>query len=34
MAGYTTVRTTQGYVRNGDLDNNHRVADARAKLRQ
>ncbi|MER9307309.1 hypothetical protein NKJ06_32085 [Mesorhizobium sp. M0293] len=24
----------QGYVRNGDLDNNRKVADARAKLRQ
>jgi hypothetical protein len=34
MAGHTTVKTTQGYVRNGDLDNNRKVADARAKLRQ
>ncbi|MER9769016.1 hypothetical protein NKJ09_23460 [Mesorhizobium sp. M0189] len=34
MAGHTTVKTTQGYVRNGDLDNNRKVADARTKLRQ
>ncbi|ODA94962.1 hypothetical protein BFX40_20225 [Mesorhizobium sp. SEMIA 3007] len=34
MAGHTTSKTTQGYVRNGDLDNNRKVADARAKLRQ
>ncbi|MCV3209647.1 integrase [Mesorhizobium sp. YC-39] len=33
MAGHTTAKTTQGYVRNGDLDNNRKVADARAKLR-
>lgn len=33
MAGHTTSKTTQGYVRNGDLDNNRKVADARAKLR-
>lgn len=34
MAGHTTSKTTQGYVRNRDLDNNRKVADARAKLRQ
>jgi len=34
MAGHTTSKTTQGYVRNGDLDNNRKVADARARLRQ
>ncbi|MCA0027388.1 MULTISPECIES: hypothetical protein [unclassified Mesorhizobium] len=34
MAGHTTSKTTQGYVRNGDLDNNRKVAEARAKLRQ
>ncbi|MER9870271.1 hypothetical protein NKJ35_24390 [Mesorhizobium sp. M0136] len=34
MAGHTTTKTTQGYVRNGDLDNNRKVAEARAKLRQ
>lgn len=34
MAGHTTSKTAQGYVRNGDLDNNRKVADARAKLRQ
>jgi hypothetical protein len=33
MAGNTTVKTTQGYVRNRDLENNRKVAEARAKLR-
>ena len=33
MAGHTNAKTTQGYVRNDDLDNNRRVAEARANLR-
>ena len=33
MAGHTTQKTTLVYVRNDDLENNRRVADARAKLR-
>lgn len=34
MAGHTTSKTTLVYVRNDDLDNNRRVAEARSKLRQ
>lgn len=34
MAGHTTSKTTLIYVRNDDLANNRRVAEARAKLRQ
>ena len=34
LAGHSTQKTTLIYVRNDDLDNNRRVADARAKLRQ
>ncbi len=34
LAGHTNARTTLGYVRNDDLDNNRNVAKARAKLRQ
>lgn len=34
MAGHTNVRTTLGYVRNDDLDNNRKVAKARSKLRK
>lgn len=34
LAGHKSVRTTLGYVRNDDLKNNRRVAEARAKLRQ
>ncbi|MDS1135137.1 hypothetical protein [Nitratireductor indicus] len=34
MAGHTNSRTTLGYVRNDDLDNNRMVAQARAKFRQ
>lgn len=34
MAGHTDARTTQGYVRNDDVENNRRVARARAALRQ
>ena len=33
LAGHSTQKTTLIYVRNDDLDNNRRVADARAKLR-
>lgn len=33
LAGHTNARTTLGYVRNDDLDNNRKVAQARAKLR-
>jgi hypothetical protein len=33
MAGHTNAKTTQGYVRNDDLDNNRRVAKARSSLR-
>lgn len=33
MAGHTTSKTTLVYVRNDDLANNRRVAEARAKLR-
>jgi hypothetical protein len=34
MAGHTSGKTTQGYVRNGDLANNRKVAEARSKLRK
>jgi hypothetical protein len=34
MAGHTTSKTTLVYVRNDDLANNRRVAEARSKLRQ
>jgi hypothetical protein len=34
MAGHTTIKTTQGYVRNRDLANNVKVAEARARLRK
>lgn len=34
MAGHTTPKTTLVYVRNDDLANNRRVAEARAKMRQ
>lgn len=34
MAGHTNARTTLGYVRNDDLDNNRKVAKARSKLRK
>jgi len=34
LAGHTTSKTTLGYVRNDDLENNRRVAEARSKLRQ
>lgn len=33
MAGHTNVKTTMGYVRNDDLENNRQVAQARARLR-
>lgn len=33
MAGHTTTKTTLVYVRNDDLANNRRIAEARAKLR-
>ena len=33
MAGHTNSKTTMGYVRNDDLANNRRVAEARANLR-
>lgn len=33
MAGHTNARTTLGYVRNDDLENNRRVSEARSKLR-
>ncbi|WP_299940039.1 hypothetical protein [uncultured Nitratireductor sp.] len=33
LAGHTTSRTTLGYVRNDDLDNNRKVAQARQNLR-
>ena len=33
MAGHSTSKTTLVYVRNDDLDNNRRVAEARSKLR-
>ncbi|MBI1620117.1 site-specific integrase [Aquamicrobium zhengzhouense] len=34
LAGHTNIKTTLGYVRNGDLKNNRRVAAARASLRK
>jgi len=34
LAGHTNARTTLGYVRNDDLDNNRKVAKARSKLRK
>jgi hypothetical protein len=34
MAGHSNERTTLGYVRNDDLDNNRRVAEARSKLQR
>lgn len=33
MAGHTTTKTTLVYVRNDDLANNRRIAEARSKLR-
>lgn len=33
MAGHSTSKTTLVYVRNDDLDNNRRVAEARSKLK-
>lgn len=33
MAAHSNAKTTLGYVRNDDLDNNRKVADARATLR-
>lgn len=34
MAAHSDAKTTLGYVRNDDLDNNRKVARARAKIRQ
>lgn len=34
LAGHTNAKTTLGYVRNDDLENNRRVAKARAKLKR
>ena len=33
LAGHTNTKTTLGYIRNDDLDNNRKVAEARSKLR-
>lgn len=34
LAGHSNTKTTQGYVRNDDLDNNRKVARARSRLRK